>query len=128
VIVAVLGEAEMEKSGTTMAKLTLFDKPPPGEGLNTCTSAVPATAMSLAGIEACNCVSLTKVVIRSLPFHRTTEAETNPVPFTVKVKPDPPTMALPGEMELIEGAGLPVTVNVNAFDVPPPGEGLNTVT
>ena len=41
-------------AGLLMAKLRLFDVPPPGEGLVTSTIAVPAVARSLAKIVAVN--------------------------------------------------------------------------
>lgn len=43
--------------------------PPPGLGLNTVTLAAPGTAMSAAGMAACNWVAETNVVGRVLPFH-----------------------------------------------------------
>jgi hypothetical protein len=57
----------------------------------------------------------------------TAELATKPVPFTVRVKATPPAVALVGEIVVIVGAGL-FTVKVTAFDVPPPGAGLVTVT
>lgn len=39
-------------SDSLMLKLTAFEFPPPGAGLNTVTVAVPGLEMSLAGIEA----------------------------------------------------------------------------
>ena len=46
-----------------------FDVPPPGVGFRTVIAAVPALAMSAAVIAAVNCVALTNVVVRALPFH-----------------------------------------------------------
>jgi hypothetical protein len=46
------------------------------------------------------------VVERLLPFHCTVDADTKLVPFTVRVKAAPPTLADDGEMEDIEGTGL----------------------
>ena len=60
--------------------------PPPGAGLKTATSAVPTAVKSAARIVAVNCVALTKVVARALPFQRTVAPETKPPPATVKVK------------------------------------------
>ena len=51
------GFFESEKSG--MLKATALDVPPPGVGLNTVIWAVPPVEISLAGIEAVNCVLLT---------------------------------------------------------------------
>ena len=70
---------------------------------------------------------LTKVVVRSDPFHRTTDPETNPEPLTVSVKVAPPAVALDGESEVIDGAGL-LMVKVDPLDAPPPGDGLKTIT
>jgi hypothetical protein len=72
-------------------------------------------------------VLLTKVVDRSLPFQRTTELETNPLPLTVSVKVAPPAMAVDGDKEVRVGTGL-LMANVTALDSPPAGVGLETVT
>jgi hypothetical protein len=71
---------------------------------------------------------LTKVVARSDPFQRTTDAETKLPPFTVSVKAAPPAVAEVGLRLLMFGTGFAaVIVNVTEFDEPPPGDGLNTV-
>jgi hypothetical protein len=49
------------------------------------------------------------------------------VPFTIRVKAAPPTVALDGESVVTVGAGL-FTVNGELPEVPPPGAGLVTVT
>ena len=53
----------------TIENVRLDESPPPGVGVATDTSAVPTAAMSPAGIEACSCVELLKVVGRLAPFH-----------------------------------------------------------
>jgi hypothetical protein len=58
--------------------------------LNTVTEAVAAAATFEAGTAAFNCELLTNVVLKAVPFHLTTAPDTNPVPFTVKVKLGPP--------------------------------------
>ena len=83
--------------------------------------------MSLAKIAAVNCVALTKVVVRGLPFHAIEEVETNFVPVTVRVKAGPPAGALEGEREVAVGTGL-LTVKATVLEVPPPGEEFTTVT
>jgi len=108
-----------------MLKVMEFDVP--ATGLNTVTSAVPAVAMLAALMAACNSVLLTKVVTRSLPFQRTTEEETKPLPLTVRVKAGSPARALEGAKEVMVGTGL-LMVKGAALEVPPPGAGLNTVT
>ena len=84
----------------------LPDVPPPGAGFVTVTVAVPAVAISAAAIAAVNCVALTKVVVLAAPLNFTTEVETKPVPFRVRVKAAPPAVALVGEREVAVGAGL----------------------
>src|SRR5438046_9987740 len=104
--------------------------PPPGVGEKTVTDAVPAVATSPAGIAACNWVPLTNVVVRALLFHRTTDPLTKFVPFTVSVKAPVPAVALLGTSEPSVGTGLAGTliVNVSAFELPPPGGGVDTRT
>jgi hypothetical protein len=109
-------------------KLTLPDVPPPGAGLDTVTVALPTVAMSAAVMVAVSCVLLTNAVARALPFQFTTDDDTKPEPVTVNAKPAPPAVAVPGESEVRAGVGLLVIVKVSAFDVPPPGGGLTTVT
>ena len=84
----------------------LPDVPPPGAGLVTITVAVPAVAISAAVIAAVNCVAFTNVVVLAAPVNFTTEVDTKPVPFTVRVKAAPPAVALVGEREVAVGAGL----------------------
>jgi hypothetical protein len=48
-------------------------------------------------------------------------------PFTVRVNDGPPSSADAGDKEEMDGAGLLIASDV-AADVPPPGEGLTTVT
>src|SRR3990172_2694501 len=86
-------------------KGSAFEIPPPGAGLKTVTCAVPVVATSLAGMDAWSCVALTKVVVRSAPFQRTTEDEMKLLPVTVRVKAGPPAVALLGERELRMGVG-----------------------
>src|SRR5262245_19043178 len=50
----------------------------------------------------------------------------NPVPFTIRGNPAPPTATKFGVNEVIVGTRL-LTVNVTAFDDPPPGAGVKTV-
>src|SRR5882762_1402711 len=112
-----------------MVKAELPDVPPPGAGLNTVTCVVPAMAMSAAVMPACNCVALTNVVVRFVPFQLTTEPLRNPVPFTVSVNAAVPAVAFAGDSELIAGTGfVALIVKAELPDVPPPGAGLNTVT
>ena len=77
----------------------------PVEELNTVTCGVPAFAISLAGTVAVTCELLTKVVVRATPFHCTTDVASNCTPFTVRVNPAPPALALEGESEVTERIG-----------------------
>src|SRR5207253_2827922 len=110
-----------------MTRLAEFDVPPPGGALNTVTRAVPAVRRSVAGIAALSCVGETYVVGRAVPFQRTTEPATKFVPVTVSVKPEARAWTRFGLSPVVAGTGF-VIVNVCAFDVPPPGAGLTTVT
>jgi hypothetical protein len=83
--------------------------------------------ISVAGIVAVSCVPLPQVVVRSLPFHCTTEPLMKFVPVAVSVKPPLPATRWLGEIDVSVGAGLSI-VNVCALDAPPPGAGLKTVT
>jgi len=66
----------------------------------------PTAKIKFGGTCAVSCVEETKVVDRLLPFQTTTEAEMKLVPFTVSVNAAPPAVALLGEIELTDGAGL----------------------
>src|SRR5258708_4686510 len=98
-----------------------------GAGVATVTGAIAAVARSEAGMAAVSWVALTKVVVRAAPFQRTPEALTKLLPFTVSVNAAPPTLALEGESDVSDGAGV-VIVNVWAPDVPPSTPGIVTVT
>ena len=67
-----------------IVKVRALDTAPPG--FCTVTEALPAAAISAAGIAAVSWVALTKVVVRFAPFQRTTEPLTKLLPFTVSVK------------------------------------------
>ena len=67
-------------------------------------------------------------MVRFDPFHCTVEVLTKFVPFTVRVKPTPPAMALVGEVVVIVGTGLLIVKVAGVGEVPPPGAGLTTVT
>jgi hypothetical protein len=68
-------------------------------------------------------VALTNVVVRLAPFQRTTDDETNLLPFTVNVNAGPPVAALVGAREVATGTGLTpgstVTVGLVATRVYP---------
>jgi hypothetical protein len=105
--VAVAGAIEARvREAPLIVKGKLPDVPPPGAGFVTATLAVPAVAMSVAVIAAVSWVALIRVVVLAAPLNFTTDVDTNPVPFTIKLKPAPPAAALVGEIEDSVGAGL----------------------
>jgi hypothetical protein len=79
-----------------MVNVSGFDVVP--LGFNTVTCAVPAVAMSLAGMVAPSCVAPPKIVVRLAPL-------TKLVPFTTRVPPGPPAGVLGGDSEV--SVGLP---------------------
>ena len=92
-------------------KKPTLEVPPPGVGFTTVTDPVPAVLMSAALIVTVSCLSLMNWVERGLPFQFTTEFDTNPVPFTVKVNDEPPGTALAGSSGwLTNGTGLVAAV------------------
>jgi hypothetical protein len=113
--------------GLLIVKLAAGDDPPPGAGFITTTFAVPAVAMSLAGITAVNCVALTNVAVRAPPFHHTVEPLTKFDPLMVRVNAAPPAVAEFGLRLEIVGVGLLIVKRIDP-DTPPPGAGLLTVT
>jgi hypothetical protein len=66
--------------------------------------AVPELAIRLAATVAVNCVALTYVVVRGVPFHCTIDPVTKPIPFTVRVKAGPPAVAVVGLRLVIDNA------------------------
>ena len=63
--------------------------------------------MSAAAIWTVSCVLFTYVVVmRLVPFQRTTELLMNPVPLTVSVKSGPPGVAQNGLSQVMVGTGL----------------------
>ena len=92
--------------GLPMVKVSVFEVPPPGAGVETVTEAVPLAAMSALAICACSWVLDTKVVGRAVPFHFTVESEVKFVPLTVIVKLALPTDAELGLNDATVGTGL----------------------
>jgi len=106
-----------------MVKFTGLEVPPPGVGFVTVTDAVPADAITAAGMAAVNCVELTNVVVGIVPPKLTIEVVIKLAPLMVKVKPDAlPATALVGDIAVIVGTGFPPPP-VKA--VPPPHPARN---
>lgn len=98
-------------------KLIAFEVSVVEEELRTVTGTVAIPAKSELDIEAVNREALTKVVVRLLPFHRTTESASKPSPSTVRIKFEEPTTAVNGVRLVREG----MTVSVRELEVWPPG-------
>src|SRR5579862_5510882 len=92
---------------------------------DTVTAAEPASATSVAGMEAVSCVALTKVVAWAVPFQFTVASLVKFVPVTVSVNPwvlqygvDAPEPGGDAESALMEG-GVPgdaLIVKKTTFD------------
>lgn len=73
----------------------------------------------------CSSVELTTVVGFEVPFHKTAEFPSNPVPVMVIVAGAVPGIVC-GEMDAIAGVGL-FTLKLAVAETPPPGVGFCTV-
>ena len=103
---ALEGEIELSVgTGLLIVNDNAFDVPL-GAGFVTVTPAIPAVAISAAVIAAVSCVAFTSVVVLATPLNFTTDVDTKPVPFTVRVKAAPPAVVLIGEREVTVAAGL----------------------
>jgi hypothetical protein len=91
-----------------MVKVSAPDVPPPGEGVDTLTGTEAAVASSLAAMSACSWLALTSLVVRTAPFHRTTEEATKPLPLTVSVNGPLPAIVEAGDRLVITGTGADV--------------------
>src|ERR1700682_1167535 len=98
------GEMVTTGFGLLIAKVKAPDVPPPGGGVATVTMAVPAAAMSPAGIAAWRLVLEPKVVARGLPFHWTVEDDRKLAPVTVTLNPSPPARVKAGFSDAAVGA------------------------
>jgi len=84
-------------------KVWAFEVPPPGVPLTTVILKVPGAVMSEAGIVAVMLEDDTKDVVRAEPSKLTVEDALKPVPVTVIVKVEAPTVLEFGEIELVVG-------------------------
>jgi len=114
-------------AGTVTVNVWAFEAPPPGAGFVTEMFAMPVPAASAAVRLACNVVLETNVVGRALPFSRTVDVETKPVPVTVTVKSGLPCGIKLGFRLAAVGSGL-FTAKLILPETPPPGAGLLTAT
>lgn len=79
--------------------------PPPGGDVSTTTVAVPAFWMSPAGTSAVSSLVVTKSVVRSCPFHRTSEAGVKLLPSTAIEKAGCPAAISDGTSFEMLGVG-----------------------
>src|SRR6266849_3843972 len=116
--------------GAETVKVWPTDVPPPGAGVKTEIFRAPEAAMSLARMLAVSWVAETAVVVRLDPLTWRTEVPEKLVPAAVTVTAGPPAATVVGPMLVSVGAGRGgvVTVKARAFEVPPPGPGLTTLT
>src|SRR2546421_570689 len=80
-------------AATVTVQVLVPEQPPPLQ---------PVKAEPAAGAAG----TLTKVVVRSVPFHRITELDSKLLPFTVRTKLAEPATTLVGESEPAEGTGF----------------------
>jgi hypothetical protein len=91
---------------TSTANVSALEVPPPGVGVVTAISRLPAFANCAAGSTAVNCVALPYVVASAVLPNSTTDCAQNPAPVTVSVVFPLPALIVAGEMALSTGAGF----------------------
>ena len=91
-----LGGETLLAAGTGLftVNVTSNDGEPPG--FATVTNGVPATAIALAGMAACNWFAVTNADETTFEPNVTAELEVKPVPVRVRVNAGPPAVALAG--------------------------------
>ncbi len=103
--------------GTLIANVAAAERLPPEFAAVTFT--LPTLAIRPAGTAAVNCVALTNVVVRAVPFQSTLAPERKFVPLTVSVNAAPPARAEVGLRPVMVGVGT-LIVNVAAAEGLPP--------
>src|SRR5512132_414142 len=106
--------------GYWTTKVRASDVPPPGPGETTVTLAGPADARSADEMSAVSWVVLTKLVGRSTPFHRTTDARTKSLPCAWRCNEPLPTRTAAGEIDASEGVGFGSEFGVGSVGPSPP--------
>jgi hypothetical protein len=92
--------------GFVIVKICAAEVPPPGAGFTTVIEAVPAAAMSAAGIMAVMDELEMKVVASGMPFQYTTEELTKFAPEIVRVKLLLPAAVEVGASAVVAETGL----------------------
>jgi hypothetical protein len=109
---------DIEKS--SIAKLSEFEEPPPGAGLETVTVALPTEASDVAGTVAVSVVPLLVTVPGTeTPLKMSDAPVWNAVPVAT-TETAAPIGAVLGEIDVSVGTGLSI-VKLMVFDGPPPG-------
>jgi hypothetical protein len=98
--------AAITGGGLLTAKLAAAELPPPGAGLNTVIAAVPPSARSVAGTVALRELSVENVVASAVPFQRTADPLTKPVPETAIESCAAPAVVVTGVTLLMVGTAL----------------------
>jgi hypothetical protein len=98
--------AAITGGGLLMVKLADAELPPPGAGLKTVIAAVPPSARSVAGTVALSEVSVENVVASAVPFQRTADPLTKPVPETAIESCAAPAVVVTGVTLLMVGTAL----------------------
>ncbi len=106
--------------GTGLLTINVVTREGLPPGFPTVTNGVPATAMALAGIAACNSVELTNAAETTPDLKVTTEPEVNPVPVRISVNAGPPAVALAGTNAPITGCVFVGRIARGREDVVPP--------
>jgi hypothetical protein len=97
--------------------------------VTTVTEAVLGAEISDARMYAVSVELLMKLVARALPFHSTTDPDTNPVPFTASENAAPPGAAASGlKGWLIKGTGFTAEAAVILIDFEAPAIEAVTVS
>src|SRR4051812_17134622 len=109
-------------TGTACAR----ESPPPGAGVNTVACASPALCTSPSGICAVSREGSTKLVGRSTPFQRTTDADEKPLPSTVRVNGPTPCTTCSGVTNRISGTRCS-TGSATLLEAPPNTDGFSTL-
>ena len=104
-------ELTLSTGAGTMSSGTSALRPPPGDGLDTLTCAVPTDATSDAVTSIFSCVALTNVVVRLAPFQRTTDDDRKPLPVSESVIGTPATAGA-GDSDVSAGTGFGACVTV----------------
>jgi len=106
----------------SIASVSVFEVPPPGPGLTTCTRAIPP-ALKSPELKIITADVSPALVVWGAPFTSTTASDAMPVPEMERLVAAPPAAMVAGLKEVMLGTGL-LILNENVLELPPPGDGL----